>query len=157
MFSSPIVIGMILAASIILGFLYLCTRGKRNQSNKAGDEAEPMEPGTLSGRILWDAADGGRRPIFRNDTVSLDRRSFLSRAAASALALVGLAAVGAAAHATSASSGTGASSSGSYHSDSPHTDKAGHHTDISCDPPTCLSHEHVDSTSHNDTPHGDTA
>lgn len=154
MFSLPIAIGMLLAAGAILVFFYLRSRARRAAALPSNPGLGQNEPRAVSGRVLWDIADGGREPAIRNGALSLDRRSFLSRATTSAFALVGLAAASAAAHAASASSGARADSFGS-HTDSPHNDTTGHHTDITCDPPTCSESHHADTTSHNDRPHVD--
>ena len=145
MFSLPVVLGVLLTAGAILGFFWLRKRAKRS----------PSQPGSQpeAGRIVWDLADGGRVPAIRNGKVSLDRRSFVSQIAASAMAIVGLTAVSAAS--TAAYGAHPASGAAGDHTDIAHNDTTGHHTDISCDPPTCSSSQHADGTPHNDRPHID--
>jgi len=143
-----VMIGMSLAAGAGLVYLYLQVRSRRKQ---AGQEAK----GTgIASSVVWDAADGSRRPAIRDGRVCLDRRSFVTRMASAAMALAGLAAASTVARGATANGGGTGNAEGD-HTDYAHTDSQGHHTDIDCDPPTCSSHEHVDDTTHTDQAHID--
>jgi len=151
MFFISVIIGMSLAACVLLVSLYLRGRSRRNAARAA---AVGIEPPDFSGNVLWDVAEGSRRPAIRKGKVCLDRRSFVTRMAAAAMALAGLAAASTVARGATANGGGTGNAEGD-HTDYAHTDSQGHHTDIDCDPPTCSSHEHVDDTTHTDQAHID--
>jgi hypothetical protein len=148
MFFISVIIGMSLAACVLLVSLYLRGRSRRNAARAA---AVGIEPPDFSGNVLWDVAEGSRRPAIRKGKVCLDRRSFVTRMAAAAMALIGLAAASTVAH---GATGDGAGSAEGGHTDKSHYDMAPH-TDVTCGPPNCSPSQHDDGSDHADTPHTD--
>jgi len=149
---SLICVAAIFCATLLHVYVRFFGRSARDARQKAGSDSNER-----GNRVIWDISERDTRPVVKNGIVYLDRRGFTHGAVYGLVALIAV---------LSGKKLDGESRAVSLelyqpgldeldHTDVPHHDHTGAHTDITCDPPECASHQHADGTPHSDTPHID--